>query len=668
MVKLIWILPLIIASFVNASLLIRSDTLERDEEGNIIARGRVEVFYGNYFIMADEIIYKKDKKVIIAKGNVFIEAKDENLIALGDEAKFDIASKIGYIREVSGKYRRFYFKANDFKKVGEEIYETQRGEITTCPPDRKEALLCFSRARITDRYIFSFNNVLKIGKVPVFYLPIGILPVGDRRSGFLEPMIGTDTYNRVIYRQPLYWAISEDKDATITFDYRSEQADGIELEYRQVLSSYSKYSVNLFYYREPPLPGLWWKGRDMKEYRRDRYRFKMDGNYGGLRFGVDTVSDAYFMEDIYFVREKETVPYLLSYIDYHREFKDVIFTFNLKKFRDLTLSDSGSIDKLPEIGIFLKNREIGKGIFFNTEIYYTNFFQEKGEKTHRFIMRSEFNKGFNIFGIRDYISFTHINNYYLPYGDSSYESDNLITTFAFENRIPFLFSLEGDVLKKQALFEVVYTYQPDTFENPQFDVFDEINRKSEIKFRMSADTYLGERQILGLFMEGGYNYLGSYFLPTDGKLIEKKLLPLRVALNFSPVKGIIYTQDFYYDHNLRNIIRLANNLSLTYGGASVGVGSYISRNSQNKTVSDQTRLRLGVNYKGYFINTYSNIDNRIERDLFKRISLGYKSPCWSFSIKYRSTWDGNKRDYINEIYLYFSVFNIREFILPLRTR
>jgi len=345
--------------------------------------------------------------------------------------------------------------------------------------------LCFTRAKLTNRYVFSYNNVLKIGNIPLFYFPIGILPVGDRRSGFLEPLIGTDTYNRIIYRQPLYWAISEDKDATFTFDYRSEQADGIEFEYRQVLSTKSRYSFNLFYYREPSPPGFWWKGRDMKEYRRDRYRFKVDGNYGNLRFGIDTSSDAYFMEDIYFVREKETVPYLLSYVDYHKEFKDVVFTFNLKKFRDLTLSEQEPIDRLPEIGIFLKNKNLGKGIFFNTEIYYTNFYQEKGEKTHRFILRS---RSFEVFGLKDYVSLTHINNYYLPYGGVSDEDTNLISTFAFENRLPIAWDLEIGAMEKNGLFEIVYTYQPETFDNPQFDFFDEINRKSELKFRMSTDT------------------------------------------------------------------------------------------------------------------------------------------------------------------------------------
>ena len=654
---------------VKASLFITSDTIEIDEEGNIIAEGKAEAYYMGYILKADRIVYIKGKNKIVGMGNVYVESKKEHFEAKGSKAEFDIDTGKGYVKEIEGKYRRFYFNIKEFERIDADIYEGKEGEITTCPPDDKEAVLCFSKVRVTDRYVFAYNNILKIGKIPVFYIPFWVFPVGDRRTGFLEPMIGTDTYNRIIYRQPVYWAISRDKDLTLTFDYRSEQADGIDVEYRQVFSPRSKININIFYYREPFPPGFWWKGRDMEEYKRDRYRFKFDGNYNNLRFGFDTVSDSYFLEDIYFKRELETIPYLTSYIDYHKDFKDVLFTFSVKKFFDLTTTEKEkTLDRLPEVGIYLKSKPLHRWLYFSSEFYYTNFFQYKGVKSHRLVFKPRFSTYLRFGNITNYLSLSHINNYYIPYGKPIEAEDFLVSTYELENRLPFFWHKKIGSISKTTMFEIVYTYQPNNYNNPQFDNFDEIYKKSEIKFRINSDASTEETHILNIFAEGGYNYLGSYFLPTDRKLIEKKLLPLRLALYLSPYKYISYSQDMYYDFNLNNIVRIANNFELKNEIFKLGVGYYISRNSQNKTISDQVRWNAGINYKGYFINIYTNIDNEKERDLFKRITIGYASPCWALSLKYRSTWDGNKKDYINEIYVYFSIFNLKDFTLPLRTR
>ena len=73
-----------------------------------------------------------------------------------------------------------------------ENYIVQEGSISTCPPDKKEMNLCFSRAHISLRYVFSQNNTLRLFKIPIVYLPISIFPVGERRSGLLPPTIGSN--------------------------------------------------------------------------------------------------------------------------------------------------------------------------------------------------------------------------------------------------------------------------------------------------------------------------------------------------------------------------------------------------------------------------------------------------------------------------------------------
>ena len=61
------------------------------------------------------------------------------------------------------------------------------------------------------------DATIRIGKVPVLYVPWIKFPIDDRRhTGLLYPAVGMSGRNGFDYRQPIYLNLAPNYDATIT--------------------------------------------------------------------------------------------------------------------------------------------------------------------------------------------------------------------------------------------------------------------------------------------------------------------------------------------------------------------------------------------------------------------------------------------------------------------
>ena len=644
---------------------ILSERLIRDEEGNLIAEGSVEVRYGKLLVRAERIKYDPESRTLFATGKVYVRSEDHDLEVRGSEAFIDLRTEEGYFLDAEGRFRKFYFSARKIRKIGENEYLVEEGEITTCPPEDKEMKLCFGKARIDSRYVFSYDNSLKLFNVPIGYLPIAVFPVGERRSGLLPPMIGQSTYSNLIYIQPVYWAISRDKDATLTFDYRDRQAKGIWIEYRQALSVRERIYARFSYYREPTPPREWWRGRPVRTFKEDRYRAQLELSWRGWRLGLDIPSDPYFFEDVYFSREERTVPYTLSYITYASVERDYLLFLNLRGYYDLTFPDNRrTLNLLPEVSFYSRPRRVGS-FFVSLTTSFVNFYREAGLRSRRLIFLPQFQLPFELLGIRSFASLEIINNFYFTEGAD--KKDNRVTSFRFENRVPLHSSLSVGSLLLSNTAELVYTFSPENFDNPQFDTFDQITRENNLRLRLSSSLFYNGRTLSTLFLEGGFNALGSYRFPTDGTLVEEELLPVRAILSVYPAEWVSLSEDVTYDPNLNIMARGVSSLRFRLGRTTFSGSYVVSRDSLDRRLTDQFTLEAETDLKGLLLGGSITRDNLTDRDIYRRVFLGYRGACWSVRGDYRQTYYGEK-GYLNEIFLIFTAFNLQDLILPLRRR
>ena len=91
----------LLANFIDNKKELEIQSEIQSEENNILnAEGNVLVFYRGNILKADSIIYDKTKKIIIAKGNVFLKIGEQNFKMVGLE--YDFNNKKGYLLDVKG--------------------------------------------------------------------------------------------------------------------------------------------------------------------------------------------------------------------------------------------------------------------------------------------------------------------------------------------------------------------------------------------------------------------------------------------------------------------------------------------------------------------------------------------------------------------------------------
>ncbi len=661
-----WLLFLLTALSLSFGVEILSDELRTDKEGNIVAEGNVRADYREYLIEAQRIKYNPRAKEIFAYGNVHIRKKDGSFEVFGREAYLNLRTEKGYFIDAKGRFRKFFFAAERVDRVGRDRYVVHDGDVTTCPPEAKELKLCFWRAHISDKYVISLSNTMKFFNLPVAYSPLMVFPVGERRSGLLPPMIGGNTYNNFIYIQPFYWAISEDKDATLTFDYRDKQAKGVSLEFRQALSFRDRIFLKFSYYREPLPPGEWWEGRDMSTFREKRYRLELNVSYGEWKLGLDLPSDPYFFEDFYFSQRTRTTPFTVSYLTYTKLEREYLFSFNLRSYYDLSSpNNKQTLSLLPEFGFYTRPKKVGPA-YINLTTTFTNFYREKGLRTKRLIFIPQAEIPLTFFNLRNYLGVSFLNNFYFTEGDD-FEDDRVGTIYV-EDRFPLFYDFSFRNFSFSNVLELVYSFSPENFDNPQFDSFDRVTKENNFKLRMNTNLSSKGRTFLNLFLEGGYNILGSYRFPTDSKIIEKKLLPLRFTITMFPTGWLSVSEYAIYDPNLSVLARSVSSANINILNLSLRASYVTSRNSSNKRITDQYSTGAEIRLRKLILGGYLTRDNITNRELYRKLYLGLRGPCWAVRADFRRTYYGSEKGYVREVFVVFNVFNLREFKLPLRRK
>jgi len=646
------------------SLEVFSERLERLPDGSLKATGNVETYYREYYIKAEFITYDPQKRIIYAKDGVYIKSVDGRFEVKGSEALLDLERDVGYFLDAEGRFERFNFSAKRVDKEG-EIYSIQEGSITTCPPDRKEMKLCFSRARVSQRYVFSENNTLQLFRVPIAYLPITLFPVGERRSGLLPPTIGLNTYNTFIYQQPIYWAISKDKDATLTFDLRDKQAKGFSLEYRQSMRKTLDITGNLSFYKEPTPPDKWWEGRDPSTFRENRYRIKVGLDLGNLKVGVDTISDPYFMQDVYFSTKERTVPYLTSYISYKREWESFLFTFDAKQFYDTTSpNNKKTLQRLPEIGFYLKDTPVLRNLYFNLSASYTNFYREEGLRAQRFIVFPEFSIPKQVFGLNLLSTLTVENLAYWDVKGGNFKDEAVFASLRYRESLPLFYNFRAGNLELKNIFELSYSYRHKSFDNPRFDILDLIDKESLLSYNFREFGYYNQRLFYSLFLEGGYNYLGKFTYA--GQEVSERLTPIRARLSLYPIDWLSLSSDSVYDPVHERVLKTIGSLTLGSKENSITLGRVLERNYQGLELNDQYNLSASATYRGLNMSFGLVRDNKVEKDIQRQIGTQYTGACWSFGLLLRDIYDGTRQKYIKEVFLTFNVFDLQRFTVPLR--
>ena len=180
--------------------------------------GNVTFRRADQFLGADDFKYDTETGKYSAKGSVRYQDAGMRLVA--DSAQGDQNADTHNLQDV--QYQLMSRRGNG----GAEHIEMHGAQgalygstYSTCPPDDRRWEL---RAQRIDVDTAAGTGVahgatLRVGRVPVLYVPWFPFPIDDRRrTGLLYPSISLSGRNGFDYRQPIYLNLAPNYDATIT--------------------------------------------------------------------------------------------------------------------------------------------------------------------------------------------------------------------------------------------------------------------------------------------------------------------------------------------------------------------------------------------------------------------------------------------------------------------
>jgi len=161
-----------------------ADNLEYDEKHKqFSAKGNVILDWEGKKVCADCAEFKTDKKTMSAHGNVKIE-ESENII-YADSVTYDYDKESGEIKETFGYSSKVFIRAKSMEKLDKEIYMINNVKLSKCDLDNPHIHFKAKRGKlISNKRVIIYNAVLYIGKLPVFYLPLLMRSLKDKKSFF----------------------------------------------------------------------------------------------------------------------------------------------------------------------------------------------------------------------------------------------------------------------------------------------------------------------------------------------------------------------------------------------------------------------------------------------------------------------------------------------------
>ncbi len=196
---------------------IAGDNLEGVDGENVAYSGNVTLRRGDQFLGADNLEYRSGDSTYVATGRVRYQDAGMRLVAErleGDqEADTHRVDNVEYQlteRRGNGGAERVEMKGAQGSLYG--------STYSTCTPSDRWWELRAERIDIDNDkgQGIARNATLRVGKVPVLYVPIFAFPTDSRRkTGLLYPSISYSSRNGFDWRQPIYLNLAPHYDMTL---------------------------------------------------------------------------------------------------------------------------------------------------------------------------------------------------------------------------------------------------------------------------------------------------------------------------------------------------------------------------------------------------------------------------------------------------------------------
>jgi LPS-assembly protein len=213
---------------------IQAENMNLEKEKVTVFEGNVILQRSDQWMNTDKLTYTHDDERFVTEGPVRYQDRSVRLTAtqLSGDQKKDTLQMQGVQYQFSNNLGNGVAKTATMKG---ETGELDVATYSTCPPGQRQWEFSANHISVDQEKArgSATNATLRVGGVPILWLPFISFPTDDRRrSGVLSPSIGNDQRNGFDLQVPIYWNIAPNFDATFTPRWLSKRGLLLGTEFR----------------------------------------------------------------------------------------------------------------------------------------------------------------------------------------------------------------------------------------------------------------------------------------------------------------------------------------------------------------------------------------------------------------------------------------------------
>lgn len=217
----------------------------------VSAVGEVQIYYSGSTLEANKVIYDQKNKRLHAEGNVRLTEADGQ-VTYGEILELSDDYRDGFVDSLRlDGAEQTSIAAARAERSGGNFSVFHSGVYTACEPckddPKKPPLWQVKAVRIihdqSEKMLYFENAKLEFFGIPLIYMPYFSAPdpTVKRKSGFLMPIMTSNSKYDLGFGVPYFWALAPDYDFTLTPFMTSKQGLLLQGEWRQRLANGSYF-------------------------------------------------------------------------------------------------------------------------------------------------------------------------------------------------------------------------------------------------------------------------------------------------------------------------------------------------------------------------------------------------------------------------------------------
>jgi len=240
-----WVTPISpgtpVGDFNTSDISAFADSLSYRDNGEAVLDGQVRLKQAGRMLEADSGYITQNREYGRFDGN--IRLAEPGLLLTGDQAVININTSAGQLlsSEFVSAQEHAHGRAERIRRFSDGVMIIDRGVYTTCAPGSRSWSF-EARDIILDPNTGAgkvHDAKLRIGDVPVLYLPYFRFPIDDRRqTGLLVPRFGNTSDGGFDFSMPVYLNLAPQYDMTLTPRLLGSRGAMLESQFRYLTGSF----------------------------------------------------------------------------------------------------------------------------------------------------------------------------------------------------------------------------------------------------------------------------------------------------------------------------------------------------------------------------------------------------------------------------------------------